>query len=49
MTMRIALALAMVLLGVLALDGIYWHWAIVIYLGRELLDLIDWVTIWNRL
>jgi hypothetical protein len=47
--MRIAFALALILLGVLAVDGLYWDWAVVIYLGRELLDLIDWVTIWNRL
>ncbi|MEO8530122.1 MAG: hypothetical protein ABI459_02770 [Deltaproteobacteria bacterium] len=49
MTMRIAFGLAFVVLVILALDATLWHWAIVIYLGQCLIDIIEYVTIWNRL
>ncbi len=47
MTNTIALWLAVLILGFLALDYFYLDWNVVVFLGRKLLDLIEWMAFWR--
>jgi len=47
MTNTIALWLAALILGFLALDHFYLDWNAPVFLGRKLLDLIEWMAFWR--
>jgi len=47
MTNRLALVLGLVLLILLALDAFFADWANSIYLGRKLVDLIEYLAFWR--
>ncbi len=47
MTNTIALWLAALILGFLALDHFVLDWNVPLFLGRKLLDLIEWMAFWR--
>ncbi len=47
MTNTIALWLAALILGFLALDYFVLDWDVPVFLGRKLLDLIEWMAFWR--
>lgn len=47
MTNRLALGLAGIILIALAIDYYIYDWAITLYLGRKLIELIEWLAFWR--
>jgi hypothetical protein len=47
MTNRIALFVALFIVGVFVADHFYLHWNLPVFLGRELMDLTELVAIWR--
>ena len=47
MTNRLALVIGLVLLILLASDAFFADWANSIYLGRKLVDLIEYLAFWR--
>jgi hypothetical protein len=48
MTTRLAIILALIIIGVAIWDHYWLDSAIYVFLGHRLLDAISWVTIWNK-
>ena len=44
MTNKIALVLALLILGLLVLDTTMLHWNLPLLIGREMLGLVEWVS-----
>lgn len=47
MTNRLALFLALVIIGILAADLLYFGWDLHLFLGRKLADLIEYMAFWR--
>ena len=47
MTNTIAIWLAVLVLGFLALDHFYLNWNVPVFLGRELLEFIEYLAFWR--
>lgn len=47
MTNRIALWLGAVLIGLIAIDVILFGTEHLVYLGRKMVDLIEWMAFWR--
>ncbi len=47
MTNRIALWLGAVLIGLIAIDVILFGTEQLVYLGRKMVDLIEWMAFWR--
>ena len=47
MTNTIALWLGALILGFLALDFLYLDWNVPVFLGRKLLELVEWLAFWR--
>ena len=47
MTNTIAFVLAALILGLFALDAALLHWNLPVMVGREMLQLIEWLSFWR--
>lgn len=47
MTNMIAAVLALMILGLFALDALVLHWNLPLFLGRQMLVFIEWVSFWR--
>lgn len=47
MTNKIALILALMILGLLLADYLVLHWNLPLFLGKQFADLIEWVSFWR--
>lgn len=47
MTNRIALVLALMVVGAFVLDAAVLHWNLPVLVGRQMLSLIEWVSFWR--
>lgn len=47
MTNTIAIWLALLILGFLAVDFHQYDWEMTIYLGRKLVELVEWLAFWR--
>ncbi|MEO0999296.1 MAG: hypothetical protein AAFW69_01630 [Pseudomonadota bacterium] len=47
MTNSFALVFGLLILAVLAADIFYYQWDILVFLGRKLLDLSEWLAFWR--
>lgn len=47
MTNRIAIVLAVIILGLLAFDALEFHWANSLFLARKFAELLEWVAFWR--
>lgn len=47
MTNTLAIGLGAIILGLLALDYALYDWTYVTFLGRKLIDLIEWMAFWR--
>ena len=47
MTNAIALTLALMILGIFALDALVLHQDLAVQVGRLMADLIEWVSFWR--
>lgn len=47
MTNSIALVLALMVIGIFALDATLLHWNLPLLIGRQMLSLIEWFSFWR--
>ncbi|SDK64656.1 hypothetical protein [Paracoccus chinensis] len=47
MTNKIALVLALLILGLFVLDAAALHWNLPLLVGRQMLHLVEWVSFWR--
>lgn len=47
MTNRIALVLALLILGLLLADHYLFHWGLPLFLGQQFAALIEWASFWR--
>ncbi len=47
MTNKIAIALGVVILAVILLDALVYDWDLHIFLGRKLVELIEYLAFWR--
>ncbi len=47
MTNKIALGLAMIIIGLFLLDHYVLHWDLPVFLGKQLARIIEWVAFWR--
>ena len=47
MTNKIALTLALMVLGLFVLDALLLRWNLPVLIGRQMLALIEWVSFWR--
>ena len=47
MTNTIAICLGLVILGFLALDYLVLHWDVPVFLGRKLMDSVEYLAFWR--
>lgn len=47
MTNGIALVLALMVIGIFALDAMLLHWNLPLLVGRQMLSLIEWFSFWR--
>ena len=47
MTNKIALVLALLILGLFVLDAALLHWNLPLLVGRQMLHLVEWVSFWR--
>lgn len=47
MTNRIAIVLGLILLGAATLDFFFFGFEHLVFLGKKLIDLIDWMAFWH--
>lgn len=47
MTNGIALVLALMIIGIFALDATALHWNLPLLIGRQMLSLIEWFSFWR--
>ena len=47
MTNGIALVLALMVVGIFALDAAVLHWNLPLLVGRQMLSLIEWFSFWR--
>ena len=47
MTNRIAIALAVIIIGLLVFDALEFGWANSLFLARKFAELLEWVAFWR--
>lgn len=47
MTNRIALALALLIIGLLLADHFVFHWGAPLFLAKQFATLIEWLSFWR--
>lgn len=47
MTNKIALVLALLILGLFVLDAVLLHWNLPLRIGRQMLHFVEWVSFWR--
>lgn len=47
MTNKLAILFGLAIVLALALDYYYWEWGSTIFLGRKLIDLIEYLAFWR--
>lgn len=47
MTNKIALVLALLILGLFVLDAALLHWNLPLLVGRQMLHFVEWVSFWR--
>ncbi len=47
MTNQVAVALGILIVIALGVDGIIFDWTYTIFVGRKFVDLVEWVAFWR--
>ncbi len=47
MTNKIALVLALLIVGLFVLDAMVLHWGLPLLFGRQMLHFVEWVSFWR--
>jgi len=47
MNTRWALGIILLILGIFALDHFYLEWNLPVFLGTQLLRILDWMAVWR--
>lgn len=47
MTNLVALVLAVLILGLFALDALMMHWGLPVRIGRAMVQIIEWISFWR--
>jgi hypothetical protein len=47
MTNQVAVALGIIIVIALGVDGIMFDWANTVFVGRKFVDLVEWLAFWR--
>ncbi|GLK63850.1 MULTISPECIES: hypothetical protein [Paracoccus] len=47
MTNQIALVLGLLIIGLFAVDALFLHWGLPVFLGKQLVSLIEYLSFWR--